>query len=305
MAGMSVRAGTQRRRPRRVARSVAGLAALALGLVFGLAGCAGSGSARVTGAVFDPIVAEGEAFERPPIPHYTCRRASGPIVIDGNLNEKAWKHAGDIGPFYNWDGRPLNPDTPPVTVQMVYDDEALYIGWHCLDPNIVGTLTEHDGPLWNEDVVEVYLDPGNDLEDYYELIVNPINTVLDTCQWTGEDRLWPGRHELEWTARGLETATRIRGRAKASGDPPGGDTAWTVEMRLPFTLFDKEGLTGAPDPGTVWRMQLTRYDGHDAANPGWVHLCWSPVYLEKHPHQVDYFGYLHFGAESAARPANR
>ena len=36
------------------------------------------------------------AGAQPPVPRYDARRATGPIVIDGKLDDKAWAAAGTV-----------------------------------------------------------------------------------------------------------------------------------------------------------------------------------------------------------------
>lgn len=255
------------------------------------------------GSIRDASPAPKPADSKPPIPHYTCRRALGPIKIDGELGEKTWNAAMDVGAFYTFDGKPLldqgqsyKEKNKPVICKMVWDDEAVYIGWECKDDNIVATRTEHDGHLWEEDVVEVFIDPIGSLERYYEIIVNPLNTIFDAYQVTNADKNAPdpSANDWGWTAEGMETAVRLRGTPKSAKDPAGNDSGWSVEMRLPFKMFEKLGLEKAPRGGEVWRLALTRYDGRDTRNPDYVHLAWSPPYVIGNPHNLKYMGYLHF-----------
>lgn len=269
---------------------------LALALACGVLAACGAGNPYTHNMKkpYEPHPYSGEFSEQPPIPHYEVRQAISAIKIDGVLSEKSWSLARDVGPFYHFDGRPLDPKHPPVTVKIIYDDDALYLGWTCRDSNIVATLTERDAHLWLEDVVEVFVDPTGELADYYEIIVNPLNAIFDAYQVVSAERIWPATSDWSWTAEGMETAVHVKGRVKAPTAPAGGDSSWTVEMKMPWTMFDRHNLSRAPEPGAIWRMALTRYDGRDSAEPEHIHYAWSPPYQLGNPHKVDYMGYLHF-----------
>jgi hypothetical protein len=66
------------------------------------------------------------------------------------------------------------------------------------------------------------------------------------------------------------------------------DRGWTVELAIPFADL---GLTRAPAPGDVWRMNLYRFDP-SAENR---YAAWSPTLGERADfHKPDRFGYLEF-----------
>lgn len=254
-------------------------------------------------SIQDATAAPTPAFVKPPIPHYSCRRTLGAIKIDGSLGERTWKEAEDVGNFYTFDGRPLlrngkpyKKGEKPIVCKMAWDDEALYIAWDCLDDNLVATKTERDDHLWLEDVVEMFIDPAGSLEHYYEIIVNPLNTIFDAYQVTNAEKNGAdmSKSDWGWTAEGMETAVRLQGRPKSSQDPAGNDRSWSVEMRLPFKMFEKLGVKGAPKGGDTWRMALTRYDGRDTRNPNYEHHAWSPPYVIGNPHILKVMGYVHF-----------
>jgi hypothetical protein len=62
-----------------------------------------------------------------PTAHYTAYRASGPIQIDGRLDEADWKAAPASEPFVDIvTGEPAWFDT---RVALLWDDENLYFGF--------------------------------------------------------------------------------------------------------------------------------------------------------------------------------
>jgi len=69
-----------------------------------------------------------------------------------------------------------------TAVHFCYDDRALQLKYECEDNNIISPYTDCNQPLYNSDVVEVFLThvysgPSVDLHHYLELEVSP-NSVL-------------------------------------------------------------------------------------------------------------------------------
>jgi hypothetical protein len=63
--------------------------------------------------------------------------------------------------------------------KMLWDDQNLYFAFECEDTDIFATMKVRDQHLWEEEVVEIFIDPDNDQQNYIELEVNPLNTFLD------------------------------------------------------------------------------------------------------------------------------
>ncbi len=91
--------------------------------------------------------------------------------------------------------------------------------FHAEDTDAWATHTVHDAPLYEEEVVEIFLDPAGDLESYFKIEVNPLNTVCDLVLRRNRSG-W--RKDFEWHCEALKTAV-----SKSDG-------AWTAEMAIPF-----------------------------------------------------------------------
>ena len=86
------------------------------------------------------------------------------LKIAGILDDSVWQHTPTFTGFTQQDPKEGEPATELTTVQVVYDDEALYIGAMAYDQqpdNIVARLTRRD--RWTEaDWVSVHLDLYHD-----------------------------------------------------------------------------------------------------------------------------------------------
>lgn len=183
-----------------------------------------------------------------------CKRVGFPITVDGKLKEIEWKMAGVLKDFVTT-GR-CKPAANLTSVRLCYDDVNLYAGFEAKDIDIWSDKAKHDGPLWEGDVVEIYIDPDGDGKNYVEIEVNPLNTVLDLL--LPEPWLRPWEETCKWDAEGLLTATRIYGTLNYIFDE---DEKWVVELAIPFSNFRELGAKNIPpQKGDKWRVQFYRFD---------------------------------------------
>jgi hypothetical protein len=188
------------------------------------------------------------------VKHYMVERAATAIVIDGHLDEFAWQATAQINGF----DRILhsyNQVLYSTRARMLWDDENLYVAFVCQDPNMWATYENEDDPLWEEEVVEVFIDPDGDGRNCLELEVNPHNTVVDL----NIVQLRPSwKANKDWDAAGLKTAVETQGTVNDSLDQ---DQGWTVEIAIPWAAMAAGiGGGGRPDAGDMWRLNLYRIE---------------------------------------------
>src|SRR5690606_3068212 len=121
--------------------------------------------------------ARPEPVVEPP-PALDAKRASGRITIDGKLEESDWANAARTAAFVNTrtgGGAPFE-----ASARMLWDDDNLYVAFEVADDFVKNTIRERDGHLWEQDAVEVFLDPGSDGRNYFELQVSPTGQIFDT-----------------------------------------------------------------------------------------------------------------------------
>ena len=150
-----------------------------------------------------------------------------------------------------------------TTVSAFFDDLAVTFVFSAADDHIVASLTEHDEPLWQEDVVEVFLAP-RELTEYFEIEVNPLGTTFDARIESPEGTRTSMRSDLGWTCSGLVSAVR---RTAEQGSLITLDTL----IRVPFRAL---GCT-VPSRGEAWRGNLFRIDRHPAE--GDEYSAWRPT----------------------------
>jgi len=195
-------------------------------------------------------------------PVYELTRATGPIRIDGKLDDTAWAKAAPVGPFVNNSDGAASPLR--TEAKLLYDDQFLYFSFRIVDENIWATMRQRDEHLWLEEVVEVFLQADPRQTSYIELEVNPLGTMLDIFLL---DIRKPIPYK-SWNSARLQWAVQVDGTV--DGKP--GDRQWTCEIALPL-----EDVVPAPNsppkPGDRWRLNLYRVEKH----PARASLAWAPT----------------------------
>jgi Carbohydrate-binding family 9 len=221
------------------------------------------------------LTANGQS---PRLPVYEVARAATPIKVDGKLDDLAWTKTRGVGDFVNnSDGSPSQYKTE---AKVLYDDNFLYFSFRCTDDNIWATLTRRDEHLWEEEVVEVFLQADPHQPSYIELEVNPLGTMLDIYLLDVRKPL----HYESWNSEKLRWGVQVFGTV----DGKGGDREWTCEIALPM-----EDIVTAPhlppQPGDRWRLNLYRVE----RLPTPAELAWSPT-LKNDFHVPSRFGEIVF-----------
>ena len=103
-------------------------------------------------------------------------RATGPIALDGRLDEPAWVTAPIAKDFIQNDPREGEPATFDTEVRLLYDDDALYIGVFAKDDNPSGIIVNElrkDFNTASADGFQVVIDTFHDERNGYQFAVNP------------------------------------------------------------------------------------------------------------------------------------
>lgn len=189
-----------------------------------------------------------------PLPMLECRRATGPLQIDGLGTDPAWKQAATIRHFApHWKGTPAHSQT---TAKLLWDDQYLYFFADMQDHDLYADVTEQDGEAWTNDVFELFFKPSRDLRGYYEFEVNAANTHMEMylpSRGSGGYRRWARARKFGWT-----TAVRLRGELNSADTQAPAAEGWSVEGRIPWSDFAP--TRGRPEIGAVWWCALCRYD---------------------------------------------
>jgi len=190
----------------------------------------------------------------PPVAQAAPR--SGPITMDGRLDEAAWAAATPITNFIQSEPHEGQPATQRTDVRVLYDDEALYIGARVYDSlgaaGIRAPLARRDQLLdangnngsfnsLTTDKIVVQLDPYHNHIDQAWFEINPAGAKGD--QFNGDpswDPIWQSAAHVD-------------------------SLGWTAEMRIPYSQ-----LRFSRDTAQTWGMQIWRYSDRNNEKDMWA-----------------------------------
>ena len=239
-----------------------------------LEGVATDGSDRIKMGV---VTVKGKAGAG--LPRLKAFKATGEIKVDGVLDEVDWVKTRLSGKFRQSGGAGF--PARETRVRLLWDEKNLYLGFDAKDKDIKSTFDKDDANLWEQDVVEVFLDPDGDGKTYYELQVSPANKVFDAYFPTYRSDLEEAR---KFKAK-MRTAVKVDGTLNNNDDE---DKGYTVEMAIPIDSL--EHLPGKPPKvGDVWRMNMFRFD-FPKQGPA-LACAWSPPIVGDF-HTLHKFGFV-------------
>ena len=162
---------------------------------------------------------------------------AAPPTIDGKLGDAAWATAHVI-PLEKLE---QGGKTDVKTVAHVKVDEThLYLAVECFDDaatlkTLKADVTEHDGSnIWQDDEVELFLDPTNKRDSYYQIIVNYKGVTWDAYHPS------PGSADNTWEPK-YQVKTSV------------GAKSWVVELALPLSE-----LVHTKKTASTWAINILR-----------------------------------------------
>lgn len=197
-----------------------------------------------------------------------------PPTVDGDTDEPAWQDVEWRVLEHPFGSLPKSSDTYEVKLGWTY--RGIYVAMRSTDSDIVADKLARDGPCWNGDSFEIFLDPAGRGVTYYEISVSPTSSFYDYFIIPRPGVNEPARI-TEWDMSGFRFAVK----ADAGG--------WRAEEFIPFYE-----LATAPvlPPDAPWRGHIGVMD-HDASG-----FTAANVFAITGAHQPASFGTLHFSAES-------
>ncbi|MES2127323.1 MAG: carbohydrate-binding family 9-like protein [Pseudomonadota bacterium] len=186
--------------------------------------------------------------------HYIATRTSAAPVLDGKLDEADWARAEWTEDFVDIEG-PAKPRPRFRTrAKMLWDDDYFYVAVEMEEPDLWATLTERDSVIYQDNDIELFIDPEGSTHRYMELEINQHGTAWDLLlakpYRDGERVAYNG-----WDIHGLKIGRALNGTLNQPGDR---DQGWTVELAIPWRAL-REGQ-GAPKLGEQWRMNFSRVE---------------------------------------------
>src|SRR5688572_32864232 len=151
------------------------------------------------------------------VPLHTGER----IVLDGRLDEEAWRRAVPARDFIQQDPDNGQPATEPTEVRILFTSTALYMGVTAYDSEPEKWLGYHrrrDDFLQSDDRFMWNIDTFNNQQTGYFFEMNPSGLMGDALRGANfNNRQWDGI----WTGKAQRT-----------------DKGWTLEIEIPFSTLN-------------------------------------------------------------------
>lgn len=193
--------------------------------------------------------------------------------------------------FQEWDWASIAPLTTlraadsssqlhyATQVRLCADDQALYLRFDCEDEDIWGTLTERDDPVYNEEVVELFIAPGTATPTtYYEFELTPNGVLLDVEVYSPHGDRTDMQLDTTWDCQDIAWFARRNDE----------ENHWWAGMIVPWRSICPRGSLPS-----AWRANFYRIERPRHAPP--EYSCWSPTFTSPPDfHRAARFGTLYF-----------
>jgi len=229
----------------------------------------------VTLLMLCPLPAAGQQHDESLVESITAVRTDNHPRIDGLLNDAAWQHTPTVGGFVVHEPEDGKAPSESTTVQVAYDDQALYVAMQMHDPEpekIVSRLTRRDRDQ-QADAAFVAIDSYHDHQTGYMFLVYASGTQQDVHYF---NETW---NDVSWDAV-WESAT------KTNRD------GWTAEFKIPLDC-----LRFASQEKPVWGILAGRYVARNQQDSRWPYIPQSSSAFVS--------GFAHLEGLENLRPPNK
>lgn len=185
---------------------------------------------------------------------YSCKRATKPFVLDGNINKDFWSDAPFTSDFVDIEGESKGIPRFQTRAKMLWDDSNIYFAAELMGDEIFANVTKRDDVIFQDNDFEIFIDPDSDTHQYYEFEMNARNTVWDL--FLTKPYRDGGKAINSWDIQGLQTAVHIDGELNK---PYAKNRKWSIEVVMPFEVL-KEAAKHSKPPieGDFWRVNFSR-----------------------------------------------
>lgn len=155
----------------------------------------------------------------------------------------------------------------PTQVELVDDGERLIATFLASDADPWATRTARDAPLWEEEVVELFLCADERSaatpRRYVEFEVNPLGALFDAAVESPHGDRTDWRVDAGWNCEGIEAGALV--------EPHAG--RWRARLAVPWAA-----VPGGGREQTIWRCNLLRIDRPRDGRTV-QYSAWSPTFV--------------------------
>ena len=218
-------------------------------------------------------------------------------IIDGNLSEIVWQAAALLSPFQNPDGTDV-PSNATETFLM-WDTENFYVGVKAYMSDAFlpyVSQTQHDSPIWEDESIEILIDPNPKTDIYYHLVINPISAYFDQRVNTpGEPSFGFAPHDVQVTLnrKTMQTAFAADSAWNSGAKVTSriNTTFWSFEIALPRKMLEPSPEMDSQSAASIesrWLFNIHRkmYSSNMKSlipAKSREYSYWLPTYDNEHP----------------------
>ena len=163
-------------------------------------------------------------------------RVTSTIAVDGSLDEAPWRRAPTIGELVQRIPRAGTKPTMRTDVRLLYDQNNLYVGVMCYDPEpdrVLASEMQRDAQMRADDRVSIILDTFGDQSNAFYFSTNPNGALVDGLVFAN------GETNEDWDAIWIVKTRRS-------------DQGWSAEFAIPFKSLN------FPSDRSVWGFNFSR-----------------------------------------------
>lgn len=214
-------------------------------------------------------------MDEPALPRIAVPRAPKSALALNNT--EVWDPLPKITPLWLADGSA--PASQATDVRVCFDGIGFYVRFDCVDTDIWGTYTQRDEPIYEQEVVEIFMTPGtDDPVRYFEFQVSPNGVLFDAKIFNPTSTRADLQVNVEWDCPNIRwTAERDDAAQK-----------WWAALAIPWSAVSEDARVPAICRANFYRIERP----HDAETE---YSCWSPTMTSPADfHKPARFGILEF-----------
>lgn len=158
------------------------------------------------------------------------------IKVDGILDESFWKRSAKTSNLFKM--RSEQTSKQKSAFLFSFTESGLCIAAICEDEKIVGKKRKRDYRTWQEDCVEIFIDPKRKKENRFQFIFTAWGNIFDAKN--GKSK-WNANKNLLYKSKRYEKE------------------GYVIEVFIPFETLDYHKK---PMQGSIWDLKLAREDYH-------------------------------------------
>lgn len=222
---------------------------------------------------------------------YKVAKATGPITIDGKMDEPDWQKA-EVRTFDNFYRRDKAPERQNTKFRMLWDDANLYLFYECEDTSLTARETNFDGAPYLDDCAEFFCSPVPDtIHMHFGVEINIVEAKYDYIvlwEYYNGRTIFIRQYNPTYQVKATTDGTINNDRDK--------DKKWQMELAVPFSAFAEFNRLAPPKTGTRWAFQAVRQDRNFVNDRFRSTSTLFPILdFRKDVHRPSDFGFLEFG----------